>query len=114
MTTTLQVAPLAGSSDGELARRAGRGDNDAFQALYARHAPGLVAFVRARVPGEAGDILLDVWTRISDGLATFDGENFRAWAFGITRSVMADNRQHVAVASGPSIISFGLGAGTSR
>lgn len=91
----MHVTPPANSSDAELAHRAGRGDNDAFAALYARHAGALVAFVRARVSVEAGDILHEVWVRISEGLDTYDGGSVRAWALEVTRSVLAERRRSV-------------------
>src|SRR5262245_20124763 len=97
--TTLPVQSPAEPSDAELARRAGRGDNDAFRALYDRHAGSLVAFLRARVPDEADDIHQDVWLRIMDALERFDGENFRAWAFRIARNILVDRWRKVSIAT---------------
>jgi RNA polymerase sigma-70 factor (ECF subfamily) len=87
----MTTRPPTDLSDADLARRAGRRDEAAFRCLYDRHAGPLLAFLRARIPGEADDIHQDVWLRISNALEGFDGENFRAWAFQIARNILVDH-----------------------
>jgi RNA polymerase sigma-70 factor, ECF subfamily len=63
------------------------GEERAFVALYALHAPKLYAFLRhllGRWQSEADDALQDVWLRAARDLGRFRGlSTFRTWLFGI-------------------------------
>jgi len=58
----------------------------AMEALYREFHPAVLAFVRARAPGDAEDLASDVFVAVAEGLHRFDGneENFRSWLFTIT------------------------------
>jgi RNA polymerase sigma-70 factor (ECF subfamily) len=64
-----------------------RGEEKAFLALYALHAPRVYAFLRhllGRWESEADDALQDVWLRAARDLGRFRGlSTFRTWLFGI-------------------------------
>jgi DNA-directed RNA polymerase specialized sigma24 family protein len=78
-----------------------RGDSDramlaarvAFERLYHRHAPLLLAFLASRVlAGEREDIHQDVWQRVWQHLPEqFRGGSFRAWLHQIARNRLVDH-----------------------
>ncbi len=76
-------------SDDELAAR---GDHEAIQVLYYRHAPALLAFLTARGRGyDPEDVHQETWLRVSQNLGQrFQGGNFRAWLFAIARNLLTD------------------------
>src|ERR1035437_11147504 len=61
----------------DVVRRAQRGDVDAFESLYRRHAPPVYALCR-RMAGddrEARELTQDVFVRVWERLATFRGQS---------------------------------------
>jgi RNA polymerase sigma-70 factor (ECF subfamily) len=88
-------------TDEQLAAAAARRDDpgvpvraarDAFEQLYRRHAPLLLAFISARVrPTDREDLNQEVWRRAWDHLpGQFKNENFGAWLFQIARHAVID------------------------
>ncbi len=65
---------------------------DAFERLYRRHAPLLLAFIAARVPSsDCDDLHQEIWQRAWVALpGQFQGGNFRAWLHQITRNAIID------------------------
>jgi RNA polymerase sigma-70 factor (ECF subfamily) len=107
--STEPVKTLAVPDDSELALRIGRRGNghsgsaqEAFRALYDRHAPRLFAFLAARLNrSEADDVLQEVWVGVWRALVEpgrFDGGDFTAWVFSIARNLVTDHarRRHLA------------------
>lgn len=67
-----------------VARFRDSGDEAAFRALYARHAPALYAFLRRLAGAAAEDALQETWLRAARRLGTFRGDSaLRTWLFGI-------------------------------
>lgn len=67
--------------------------NDAFWELHARHAPKLLAFLKARVSraSDAEDIHQEIWMRVWRTLQDrFHGGNFRAWLYQVARNCHID------------------------
>jgi RNA polymerase sigma-70 factor (ECF subfamily) len=64
----------------------------AFEQLYRRHAPALLAFLAARVRrADSEDVHQDVWRRVWVHLPDqFRSGNFRAWLFQIARNAVVD------------------------
>ena len=58
----------------------------AMEAIYREFHPPVLAFLRARAPGEAEDLASDVFIATAEGLRRFEGdeEGFRSWLFTIT------------------------------
>jgi RNA polymerase sigma factor (sigma-70 family) len=81
------VVARRGESDGAL-----RAAREAFEQLYRRHAPLLLAFVAARVrPADREDLHQDVWERAWNHLPDqFHGGNVRAWLHQIARNAIID------------------------
>lgn len=69
-----------------VARIAGRGDEEAFRTLYARHTPAVFGLL-CRLTGrreDAGDVMQEAWLRAVRHLALFRGQSaFRTWLTGI-------------------------------
>jgi RNA polymerase sigma-70 factor, ECF subfamily len=84
------AATAAARGNSELALRAAR---DAFEQLYRRHAPLLLAFITARVgPADREDLHQEVWRRAWHHLPEqFHGGNFGAWLYQIARHVLIDH-----------------------
>jgi RNA polymerase sigma-70 factor (ECF subfamily) len=93
-------APDAPLTDEQLAQRARsrepaealRAAQDACRELYRRQAPGLLAFLAARVPrADLEDVHHEVWMRVWKHLpAHFDGSHFRGWLYRIARNYLVD------------------------
>lgn len=68
-------------------------DSGWFVDRYREHAGLVLAFLRRRVSTTlADDLSQQVWLKVwSQAPAHFDGQNFRAWVFQITRNVLVDN-----------------------
>jgi RNA polymerase sigma factor (sigma-70 family) len=81
------VAARRGDSDPAL-----RAAREAFEQLYRRHAPLLLAFLAARVrPADREDLHQEVWRRAWDHLPDqFHGGNVRAWLHQIARNALID------------------------
>jgi len=58
----------------------------ALEVLYREFHPPVLAFLRARAPGEAEDLASDVFVAVAEGLVRFEGneDGFRSWLFTIT------------------------------
>jgi RNA polymerase sigma factor (sigma-70 family) len=82
------AAARRGDSDRALAA-----SGDAFERLYRRHAPLLLAFLAARArPRDRDDLHQEVWRRAWDHLPQhFDGHDFSAWLFQIARNALIDH-----------------------
>lgn len=84
-------------SDGDdvvsLVDRARASDPDAWEALYRRVYPGLLAYARRRLDGDrARDAVAETMARAVAGIERFawKGGGFDAWLFGILRHVVID------------------------
>lgn len=80
-----------------LVRAARGGDASAWEALYRRAHPRLLAYARRRLPSEeaARDAVAETMARAVRGLSSFRGEGagFDAWLSGIVRHVVLDARR---------------------
>ena len=74
--------------------RARDGDADAWEALYRRAYPRLLAYAARRLPGaeEAQDAVSEAMARAVAGIQRFraEGAGFDAWLYGILRHVVLD------------------------
>ena len=72
--------------------RAFRAATDAFERLYRRHAPLLLAFIAARVPSsDCDDLHQEVWQRVWASLPeNYQSNNLRAWLHQIARNAIID------------------------
>jgi RNA polymerase sigma-70 factor, ECF subfamily len=89
--TDEQLAAVAAEQrDSDRGQRAGR---DAFEQLYRRHAPLLLAFIAARArPADREDLHQEVWRRAWHHLPEqFHGGNFGAWLYQIARHALIDH-----------------------
>ncbi|MFO0847045.1 MAG: RNA polymerase sigma factor [Gemmataceae bacterium] len=88
-----ELAAVCGRRDASaLARRQAE---DAFRALYDRHARRLLAFLGGQVNTAAvDDVHQEVWAKVWQAVPTgFRGGNFRAWVHQIARNVVIDHRR---------------------
>jgi len=77
----------------ELVARAGRSDPDAWEALYRRVYPGLLAYASRRLDHErARDAVAETMARAIARIDRFEwrGGGFDAWLYGILRHVVLD------------------------
>jgi RNA polymerase sigma-70 factor (ECF subfamily) len=77
----------------ELVTRAGRADPDAWEALYRRVYPGLLAYASRRLDRErARDAVAETMARAIAKIDRFEwrGGGFDAWLYGILRHVVVD------------------------
>ena len=74
------------------------GEEWAWKALYAEHAPALLGYLRARAAAQPEDLLGEVMLQIVRDLHGFDGgeRDFRAWAFTIAHHRLLDERRRSA------------------
>jgi RNA polymerase sigma factor (sigma-70 family) len=81
-----------------LLRSARRGEEWAWRALYAEHAPALLGYLRARGARQPDDVLGEVMLQIVRDLPGFDGgeREFRAWAFTIAHHRLLDEQRRSA------------------
>ncbi len=82
--------------DGELGdavARAQQGDEAAFAVAYRLVQPGLLAYVRGLVGGDAEDVMSEAWLEIARDLGRFkgDGAGFRGWTATIARHRALDH-----------------------
>jgi len=85
--------------DETLARRAQRGDSQAFDALVTRHAPALLNFVRQTYPenSECDDIVQEAFIAAWKALPGFAFRaQFRTWLYALTSRKIVDalRRRH--------------------
>lgn len=67
----------------------------AFAALFGRHQPRLLRYLRAQAVAEADDIASETWLDAARNLARFEGDEdaFRGWLFTIARRRLTDHRR---------------------
>jgi RNA polymerase sigma-70 factor, ECF subfamily len=84
------IAVIVRRGRSDAAMRAARG---AFEMLYQRRAPLLLAFLSSRVAsGDRDDLHQEIWVRVWNRLPEqFQGGNFRAWLHQIARNVIVDH-----------------------
>ena len=102
-----------------LVRDARQGDGGAWEALYRRAYPRLLAYARRRLPSDdaARDAVSETMARAVRSIGTFrdDGNGFDAWLSGILRHVVLDaqraagRRPVAAVAAVPDVASTAAG-----
>jgi len=85
--------PQSDLSDEDLYAAYRGGDMAAFDLLYARYRQPLYLFLLRRGHSEtvAEDVFHDCWITVIDKTKSFDGENFRAWVYSITRNLSIDS-----------------------
>ena len=68
------------------------GDRSAAKSLFVDLAPGMLVFLRCRVPRgiDADDLLQDVWIRAWKSREQYVDGNFRAWIYQIARNLIID------------------------
>ena len=105
------------TSDGDdvvsLVERARASDPDAWEVLYRRAYPGLLAYARRRLDGDrAVDAVAETMVRAVAGIERFSwkGSGFDGWLFGILRHVVVDAHRARARHRGEPI-DDGLGPG---
>jgi RNA polymerase sigma-70 factor, ECF subfamily len=88
----------------ELVERARNGDHQAWELLYRRAYPGLLAYAQRRLYGsdEARDAVGETMARAVGriGRFTWQGGGFDAWLFGILRHVVLDAQRRSRRRSG--------------
>lgn len=93
-TATNRVNVVGGSELGNLVERARDGDAEAWEVLYRRAYPRLLAYARRRLPSDeqARDAVSETVTRAVAGILRYraDGAGFDAWLYGILRHVVLD------------------------
>ncbi|MEV0973155.1 RNA polymerase sigma factor [Microtetraspora glauca] len=76
-------------TDPELLRGVAAGDERAFEHLYRRHAPALLAYAQGLLGGERGpaeEALQETFVAVWRGAGSFEGRSLvRTWLFGICR-----------------------------
>lgn len=81
--------------DGELLRRAARGDESAFDVLWTRHAPWLLLRLRRRAPMEAADLLQETFLAAWRNAGHFRGSDAGGWLWRIaSRRLIDASRRH--------------------
>jgi len=110
------AAAAARPGDSDRALRAAR---DAFERLYRRHAPLLLAYLAARArPADRDDLHQEIWRRAWDHLPQhFHGGNFSAWLYQIARNALIDHgrkRRAEALADPEAVPDGRAGRGDDR
>ncbi|MBO4210721.1 RNA polymerase sigma factor, partial [Micromonospora echinofusca] len=72
-------------------RAAQAGDEAAFRQLYRTLQPGLLRYLTALVGADAEDIASETWLQVARDLASFTGQEFRAWTVTIARNRALDH-----------------------
>ncbi len=82
-----------------LVERARKGSPEAWEALYRRSFPRLLAYARRRLPSEehARDAVSEAMVRAVSSLERFanEGAGFDAWLYGILRHVVLDTQRRL-------------------
>jgi len=86
------VATAEDTTDQELVARFQKGETGAFQDLYTRYAPSILAFLASRSPLgiSAEDLAQEVWIKVHTALPTAKNEHFRGWIFRIADHLLVD------------------------
>ncbi len=81
---------MGGDKFPEVLAAAQAGEESGFASLYREFAPGVLGFLRGRVPNDAEDVASSVWLDVARGIGRFVGDEagFRAWLFTIVRRRM--------------------------
>ena len=81
---------MRGVDFGDALAAAQAGEEVGFADLYREFAPGVLGFLRGRVPREAEDVAASVWLDVAQSIGRFVGDEkgFRAWLFTIVRRRM--------------------------
>ena len=81
---------MSGIGFGDVLAAAQAGEEAGFADLYRDFAPGVLGFLRGRVPREAEDVAASVWLDVAQSIGRFVGDEkgFRAWLFTIVRRRM--------------------------
>ena len=81
---------MRGDEFGDALAAAQAGEEVGFADLYREFAPGVLGFLRGRVPREAEDVAASVWLDVAQSIGRFVGDDkgFRAWLFTIVRRRM--------------------------
>ena len=81
---------MRGDEFGSALAAAQAGEEVGFADLYREFAPGVLGFLRGRVPREAEDVAASVWLDVAQSIGRFVGDDkgFRAWLFTIVRRRM--------------------------
>ncbi len=79
-------------TDEELATRAGRGDEDAFEELVRQYSARMMGFLRScRIPADnAEDLAQDIWVKVWRNLPRWTPGHFRGWLFTVARRKAQD------------------------
>lgn len=89
---SLVMGRHAPATDGDLLRRAARGDADAFSVLYRRHETIVAGYLarRARDPELAADLTAETFAAAIAGAGGFrdEGQSALGWLLGIARNVL--------------------------
>jgi RNA polymerase sigma-70 factor (ECF subfamily) len=95
------AARSSDETDGELLRRAARGDADAFSVLYRRHETIVAGYLmrRARDPELAADLAAETFAAAIAGAGSFrdEGQSALGWLLGIARNVLGRTWERGAV-----------------
>ncbi len=83
--------------DGELLRRAARGDEAAFDEFWSRHAHWLLLRLRRRAPEEAGDLLQETFLAAWRNASHFRGVDAGGWLWRIASRRLVDASRRSAV-----------------
>jgi RNA polymerase sigma-70 factor (ECF subfamily) len=86
------MRPRSPATDGELLRRVGGGDADAFSVFYRRHETIVAGYLarRCRDPELAADLTAETFAAAIAGADGFrdEGQNALGWLLGIARNVL--------------------------
>ena len=79
----------------QLARRARRGETDAFETLVRLLTPPLVSFFHRKGGCDAEELTQQTWTRVASGFTTYDPErDFKTWLFAIAYHLWVDRGRY--------------------
>ena len=95
---TLTLAQMEQTPDRELMRRYGKGDEKAFEQLYARHKGPLYRFLKQRCFDleTADEIFQEVWTKVIRARASYEPKaRFSTWLYQLARNAWVDHIRHV-------------------
>jgi RNA polymerase sigma-70 factor, ECF subfamily len=99
----MRGAEAEDTAEAALVGRVLKGDQEAFEILYARYLPRVAGFVRRRLrnPADMEEAVQDVFVAVFSSLASFRGDApFASWVLGIARRTVANRfkrKQHPMV-----------------
>ena len=104
--TATETVSLPPETDEALMSAFARGNDDAFRALFQRHAGATLSFLYASTSNReaAEDLLQETFSRIcrhrddwATGIRGGEGDSFRAWLFAIARNIARDAGRRATV-----------------